>query len=295
MRNYILFFLLFISTYSFAQDIIVLRQGETEIKCHIVELNDTAFIYRKWNTPGTAKYSYKRNEVLSYTLDKGKVKKKSSPSTSIESSSEQKTEAPKGLFKIKKKVNPDEGLLGKYHSDAMLDGFAILASGDTVYGILTIKNVAMNQLSVSLKDEKGVKKEFNTTDLTGYSYANLIYEKVRVRYKKEVVNGRGTENGHLLLHREVDGKAKLYRMYTLKFSKTAFAYYPDPPSYLGKLKWYYVIDNGNGQIEITHGKGLGRTLLNLFENDSVLKEQIMVKSPKIKDLEKIISSYNERQ
>ena len=296
MRYSFLLIFLLLTAPAFSQDILILRKGEVEVKCHIVSVNDSVVVYRKWDTPGTAVFSFKRYEVLSYSLENRSGKSKEiDTSLDDDSRAASSNKKQKKNRKDKSKTDPDEGILGLYHSGETVDGYVILNSGDTVNGQIAIQNVALNQVVVSIKNTNGIKKDFSPTDLIGYSYNNINYSKVKVNYSKEIINGRGAVNGFLLLHCEVDGKAKLYRMYKLKFAKSIYNYNPNPPTYLGKLKRYFVIDNGNGKVIITKGGVLRNTLLKLFSDDVILKEQLIAKSPKIADLKNIIIQHNSRK
>lgn len=296
MRYSFLLFFIFITASAFSQDILILRKGEVEVKCHIVSVNDSLVVYRKWDTPGTAVFSFKRHEVLSYSLENRSGKSKEvDTSLNDDSGTASSNKKQKKNRKDKSKTDPDEGILGLYHSGETVDGYVILNSGDTVNGQIAIQNVALNQVVVSIKNTNGIKKEYSPTELIGYSYKNINYSKVKTKYSKEVINGRGAVNGFLLLHCEVDGRAKLYRMYKLKFAKSVYYYNQNPPSYLGKLKRYFVIENGNGKVIITKGGALRNTLLKLFNDDAILTAQLLEKSPKIADLKNIIIQHNSRK
>ncbi len=296
MRGILLFFLVFIYATSFSQDIIVLRQGETELKCRIIELNDTAIFYKKWETPGSAKYFIKRNEVQSYTLEKNykKIHLDANPNGSALIGSKNVDLKARNLEKNKSKEDPESGFLGQYHSESVQKGFLILANGDSITGNIVVKNVAQNQLMVTFRDEEGTQKIYQPSELKKYSYADLVYDFVKTDFTKDIINNQKPKNGNLLLDREVNGTAKLYRMYILTFSKNAYANYPDPPSYLGKLKRWYVIDNGRGQVQIMQGHGLRKKIMKLFNDDEVINTTFSEKAPKFKDLEKFVRDYNSR-
>lgn len=281
--------LLFISNFAFSQDIIVLRKDESEIKCRIVNINDTAVIYRKWNTPGTAKYSFKRFEVLSYTIEKSHLRLKalSEPQGGLMSAEDIKNEN-------NKSESPDEGMLGKYYSGDVLDGFIISKNGDTINGLVYVKNVAINQYLVTFEDDMGSKKDYSPSDITGYNYGNLNYKVVSTELTKELTNGYAAPEGKLFLHQIVSGKANLYRVFELRFPKNIVLNVPDPPTYLGKVTHYYLIDNGRGMLAITKGKSLRRILARMFDDDTVLQEKLKISTPKTTDLPNIIKDYNER-
>lgn len=281
--------LLVLSSFCFSQDIIVLRKDESEIKCRIVSINDTAIFYRKWNTPGTAKYSFKRFEVLSYTIEKSHLRLKalSEPKGGLVSTEEIKNEN-------NKSDSPDEGILGKYYSGDVLDGYIISKNGDTINGLVYVKNVAINQYQVTFEDDLGSKKDYSPSDIKGYQYGNLTYTTVSTELKKELTNGYSSPSGVLFLHQIESGKAKLYRVFELRFPKNIHLSVPDPPTYMGNISHYYFIDNGNGAKAITKGKSLRKILTKNFSDDAVLQERLKVSSPKISDLPNIIKDYNER-
>ena len=297
MKKLFLTILFFTSCFtSFAQDVIVLRKDEEELKCRIVAINDTIIYYRKWNTPGTAKYSYKRSEVLSYTLEKNfwRLKTYISLDGTIYFATEKVDVESRKLSKKEQKIDPNNNFLGKYLSDEVVDGYIILNSEDTLNGLLFIRNVAMNQLSVSFKGDEADRRDYDVSELKGYVYNNLNYKNVPNVYTKEVINERKSENGNLLLHQLVDGTAKLYLFFEIQYPKSVAVSYENPPAYLGKLSRYYVIENGQGVRMMNKGRSVRKTLSKLFSDDSELLKQIYAKVPKEEDLVTIINSYNER-
>ncbi len=281
--------LLQLSSFVFSQDIIVLRKDESEIKCRIVNINDTAIFYRKWNTPGTAKYSYKRFDVLSYTVEKSHLRLKalSEPQGGLVSADELRNEN-------NIKDQPDDGILGKYSSGDLLDGYIVNKNGDTINGLVYVKNVAINQYLVSFEDDLGNKKDYSPSEIKGYQYGNLNYQSVATDLKKELTNGYASATGVLFLHQVEVGKATLYRVFELRFPKNIQLNVPDPPTYLGKVSHYYYIDNGRGAKSSTKGKSLRKLLTKMFNDDDVLQERLKIRSPIESDLPNIIKDYNER-
>jgi len=288
-KLFLLNLLILLSSFVYAQDIIVLRKDESEIKCRIVSINDTVIFYRKWNTPGTAKYSFKRFDVLSYTIEKSHLRLKalSEPQGGLLSEGEIKNENNRNDL-------PDEGILGKYYSGDILDGYIINKAGDTINGLIYVKNVAINQYVVTFEDDLGVKKDYSPTDIKGYQYGNIVYASASTELKQELTDGYSSASGVLFLHQIEIGKASLYRIFELRFTKNILLTVPDPPTYMGKVTYYYYIDNGQGFKSITKGKSLRRLLTKMFNDDAALQERIKISAPKASDLPNIIKDYNER-
>jgi hypothetical protein len=271
MRIFLLFFLIILPCFALqAQDIIVLKKDESEIKCRIQTLNDTLILYRLWQSPDTAIYRIRRVDALSYFIDPNH-------SGEVESTS----------------GKSDRNLLGKYRTGQTVSGYVVKINGDTVWGQLNPGNVARNQLEIIFDSPTGVRSTLGINDLMGYGYNGLTYRKINLGFRGEVTNGRRS-TGVLFLHAEVDGEAQLYRFYTLKFKRGMISQGAEPPFYLGKLKSHYVVVHPNGKIMSTRGRTAKGVVNRVFTDYPELLQQVNKKSPKKNDLPELVRSYNNR-
>ena len=171
-----------------------------------------------------------------------------------------------------------QSMLGPYRSNEVTEGYLLLNSGDTVFGYISIANVAMNQVQVSFSEKTpDLFKIYTTNDLKGYGYDHIFYEKIKSPLKGRVTNLLDQKSEYLFLHKLIDGPSKLYRLFTLKFSSAQLRSSNNPPYYSGKLDNYYIITNANGESIFTKGRTLKGSLNRIYEDNisitKVLKNQ----------------------
>ncbi len=252
-----------------AQDVIVKKSDESEIKCTIVSLTDTVITYRLYNSSNDTVYTIKRYEVLSFFTGTG-------TKTQVKPLNE----------------NSYDDLLGRYHIGKSVPGLVILSSGDTLTGTISVRNVARNQTHVLFTGSDNKTQRFGVNDLKGYEYDNLVYQKIKTGYNGEVTNGVRSTDGYHFLHLEVAGPARLYRFYTLKFKGALYNPDVEPPFYYGKLKTHYVIIHPSGKQIFTKGRTIKGTLNRIFEDNTELLQQVRRKGPKKQELPTWVRSYN---
>lgn len=235
-------------------------------------MNDSLVTYRKWQSPDTLVYALKKYEVLSFLVEKpSPVQKK---------------------FSKLRFQNRDTDLLGEYLTGNIERGYVITNNDDTLQGLITIKNLAVNQVEIQFTGDDKKHTVYTVMDAKGYGYSNLTYEKVKTGFKKEITNKRST-NGYHFLHLAVDGPSKLYRFYTLRFKKsTMVSYDHNPAPYLGKLKRHFIITVPNGKQVFTKGKTLTGALNRSYYSYPKYLLRYPVDSPKTAELPAIISSFN---
>lgn len=279
MSKYLfIFFFICLFTSVYSQDIIVLKSDESEIKCRIISITDTTLSYTLWQSSDTKEYTLNRSGILSYLTDPA-LHNNGSQSANTESDSENQ--------------NTTQGLLGRYKSSETSEGYIIKENGDTINGFLKIENVAMNQLEVSFFEKAGeTPKLYTTDDLKGYGYNGLQYHRIKSGFKGEVTNNRRPKDGIMFLHCEVDGPARLYRLYILEFQKNQLANGEKPLYYMGRLKMHYVITNPSGKSICTKGRTIKGTVNRIFEDNASLKEEVYSKGVNEKNLPEIVEKYN---
>ncbi len=149
MKKAIIFAIVFsISGFLHAQDIIVLKKDESELKTNIISVNDTVIKYKLWQSPDTTTLYLKRVEVLSFMFANQDQKNNSKFDTEITP-----VPAPAGAgvgvsWKLKTGGEyVDANLLEKYRTGETVDGYIVTNKNDTLRGKITVKNVAVNQLN----------------------------------------------------------------------------------------------------------------------------------------------------
>ncbi len=275
MRPFFVFILVWCNfSIVFSQDVLVLRKNETELKCRIISLNDSLVTYRLWKSQDTTTYTIKKFELQSFLMDN-------------------KSQKSKTISVNRKDENADFGLLGEYRTGSTVTGYVLLNNGDSINGLISIKNVAANQLQVAFSDTTGKARVYTTKEAKGYGYQDIIYERIQLKYKKRVANDQGSTETAFFLHRAVNGPSKLYRFYVLHFSNSTMnAYSQNPPFYLGKIKRQFVITNPEGKSIFTKGRTLKGTLNRIYFDYPVYTLKYPVKNPKAGDLPAVVESFN---
>lgn len=238
-------------------------------------MNDSLVTYRLWPSHDTTIYSVTKYEVLSFLLDK-RTRKSNKFSDKDE------------------ELAYDSNLLGEYKSGSVVQGYVITLSKDTLYGFITVKNVARNQSEVLFNDNNGVAILYTVKDAIAYGYADVHYERIRTGYRKEITNDLKSSDGFHFLHKAVDGPSKLYRFYTLHFSNgTMSSYNQDPPLYLGKLRRHFFITNPEGKQIFTKGRTLTGALNRMYYKYPGYLSRYPVNTPRAAELLEIVKKFNE--
>lgn len=255
-----------------SQDILILRKDESEIVCRIVLVNDTIIQYQKYKSSDPTVYQLKRQEVLSYRLDK-----KSAGNNQINAAG----------------TTEDSGLFSPYHMNESLEGYIVKLNGDTLKGIIHTGNIATNQLEISFQSEAATREKFTPQQISGYGYGMINYRSVKTSLKREVTNHRKTVDGQLFLHVAVDGPAKLYNYYELHFLKSTLIQLENPPVFMGKVKREYFISGRNGTMKFTGGRSLKGVLNHLLSDHVTLMETVNSKMISFDRVPEIVRSYND--
>ncbi len=237
-------------------------------------MTDTLVTYQLWPFRDTTLYSVKKYEVLSFMMDK-------------------RTQKSKKFSDKDEDIVYDSNLLGEYKSGEVVTGYVITLKKDTLYGFITIKNVARNQAEILFTDNGGKQTRFTIKDAIAYGYGNINYERVKIRYRKEITNGIKSSDGYHFLHLAVEGPSKLYRFYNLQFSNgTMASYNQDPPLYLGKLKRHFIITNPNGKEIFTKGRTLTGALNRTYYEYPKYLSSYPVNTPRAAELPDIVTGFN---
>jgi hypothetical protein len=221
-----------------AQDVLILKDGEKQIRCQIVSMTDSVIEYRAWKQADTTIERIRTQEMLSFQLDK----KTSGEDIGI-------TEA-----------DPEEGLMEVYRMGETVSGYVILVSGDTTEGFIQVKDIIANQFRVVFIDNNGKSFEHMPADLLGYGYGEVHYESVATGYEKMLHPSYVSSAGKLFLHHVVTGDADLYRIYRIEFNKSTISQNPFPPLYMGKLDHEFMIRNPEGKMIFSFSRGVRGTL-----------------------------------
>lgn len=238
-------------------------------------MNDSLVTYRLWPIRDTTIYSVKKYEVMSFLMDK-------------------RTQKSNKFSDKDEDLDYDSNLLGEYKSGDVVQGYVITMTKDTLYGFITVKNVARNQSEILFNDNSGKAIRYTVKDATAYGYANVHYERIKTGYRKETTNNVKTSDGYLFLHKAVDGPSKLYRFYTLHFSNgTMSSYNQDPPLYLGKLKRHFFITNPNGKQIFTKGRTLTGALNRTYYKYPRYLSRYPVDTPRAAELPDIVKKFND--
>ena len=254
------------------QDLLILKKDESEIICRILLVNDTIIQYQKYKSADPAVYQLKRQEVLSYRLDK-----KSSNNDQINAAADAE----------------DSGLFSLYHMNESLEGYVVKLNGDTVKGIIHTGNIATNQLEVSFQSGSSIPEKFTPSQISGYGYGTIHYRSMKTSIKREVTNNRKAVNGQLFLHVAVDGPAKLYHYYELRFLKSTLLQLQNPPVFMGKISREYFISGRNGTMKFTGGRSLKGILNQLLSDHVSLMETVNNKVLSFDRVPEIIRNYND--
>ncbi len=258
----------------FAQDILVLRKDESELKCRIVALNDSAIAFKLWDSPDKSIHTIRKYEVQSYMMD-------------------YKSQKSRKLKKSMKVENADLDLLGEYRNGSVEKGYIIKENGDSLHGLVVIQNFAMSQVRVEFNDSTGKTRMYTTTDLKGYGYHNIAYDRIPIKYKQAVTNGTEPGQETLFLHRTVTGPSQLYRFYTLDFkNSTMHAYNQVPPYYLGKANQHFVITNPDGKFIFTKGRSLKGSINKIYSAYPEFLGNIIDTRPDAGEMPGVVKSFN---
>jgi hypothetical protein len=254
-----------------SQDIIILKAGETQIKCHIVSVTDSIVEYRAWKSSDTTVTRLKSQEVLSYQLDK-------------------KTGADDiGLGQS----DPDIGLLAIYNMGETIAGYIITSDNDTLEGFIQVKDVVANQFLVVFIDDQKNKKEYKPSGLKGYGYGQVQYNSVATQYTKQLHPGYTSENGQLFLHLIVSGASSAYRIYRVDFSKGTVAQNKFPPLYMGKLHHEFMLSNPEGMFAFSFGKSARGTLGTSYQKyPKFIKQMDEVKTIHKTEIPDFVRKFN---
>ncbi len=253
--------------FAHGQDVIVVRDGERVIDCSVVELNDSVIVYKVKGAAYDTLYTIARTEVQSYTLSK---KAKVVDITS---------------------GNSREGILGKYHIGEVRPGYIVMLSGDTLFGLVKIKDIAFNQLQIDWIDEKGDSRIYSPNEAVAYGYDLIHYRSMDPGYKKEITCEKRSE-GAMFLEIIEEGPAKIFQLVTLTYPKSVVNAYGDPPIWYGTLKIGYYIVPPVGEARVVIGSSPRNNLIKLFEDDTDLVQGLIDDKPQLKDVPAIVSKYN---
>lgn len=272
-RSFVIVLLLFFpSQQLIGQDLLILKKDESEIICRILLVNDTIIQYQKYKSSDPAVYQLKRQEVLSYRLDK-----KSGNNNNINAS----------------ETVESAGLLSLYHMNESVEGYIVKLNGDTLKGIILTGNIATNQLEVNFQSASGSHEKYTPSQINGYGYAKVDYRSVKTSIKREITNNRKADNGQLFLHVAVDGPAKLYNYYELRFLKSTLMQHQNPPVYMGKIRREYFISGRKGNIKFTGGRSLKGILNQMLSDNTALMENVNNKILNFDSIPEIIRNYND--
>jgi len=307
-KIFLILLLIPVFSFSLAQDIIVLKKYEHEMKCQIIHVDDSLITYRLWKSHDESVHTIKRSEVLSYLYKKkkqstnyvnhvvigGGIGNGQQVGVAIpvkREKNQRDAEAEDGFQGFPESANPV--LIGVYRLKETVKGYVVNTQGDSLEGWITVNSVAHNQVEVNFTGDDGVMKKYDISGLKAYGYDKVRYEKVKTGFGKEVTNGLKSGEGFHFLHLEVDGPAKLYRFYTLKFRKTTLHNFPDPPLYFGKLKSHFVIVNPQGEKLLTKGRTIKGCVNKLFNDNTRLMMRVRAGGVNAKKLPAVVMSYNE--
>lgn len=254
------------------QDLLILKKDESEIICRILLVNDTIIQYQKYKSSDPAIYQLRRQEVLSYRLDK-----KSGNNDHIQTAESAENTR---LFSL-------------YHMNESVEGYIVKLNGDTLKGIIHTGNIATNQLEVNFQPASGQTERYTPSQIKGYGYGMVDYRSVKTALKRQIINKRKPENGQLFLHIAVDGTAKLYHYYELRFLKATLVQYVNPPVYMGKIRREYFIAGRKGTMKFMGGRSLKGILNQLLSDHVSLMETVNNKILDFDRIPEIIRNYND--
>ncbi len=256
-----------------AQDVIVLRKDESEIKCKIVNASDSLVTYKLWNSADTSTYSLKRYDVLSFATSKQSQRK--------------------DKVVVDMAGTDDGSILGIYRSGETMPGWVVPTFGDTLFGFIRITDPIMNQVQVQFINESGFDTVYGTKAVRSYGYGNVVYDRIKTCYRKELKNEVKTDDGIQFIHRAIDGPSKLYRFYTLTFSKSAYkSYNNNPPMYLGVMKRKFLVTNPAGKMLFSKGRTLPGMMNRIYYDYSAYSTPYHLRNPSMTMLPEAVSDFN---
>lgn len=253
---------------SAAQDVMVLRGTEEEIRCNIVDITDSLIYYRSASIYEDSVMVIDRFLVEAYSFGK--------KSEYIKSQDEDDKRA---------------GILRKYKAGETRPGFMIHSDGDTVYGNVLVRDIAFNQVELKWYDSSGEVKVFRPGEITGYGYDLMYFEDTKLDYKHEITMGIHPE-GSLFLELLDAGPARLYQFVTLIYPKAVMMQSDVPPVYYGDLDIGYYIIPPAGKPRFVRGRSVRGNLIRLFEDHEALVEDLINNKPSIEDVPSVVSKYN---
>jgi hypothetical protein len=276
MRRLVLIFLV-CSAYlpSPGQDVIVLRKDESEMRCKIVSANDSLVTYKLWNSADTTIYTLKRYEVLSFAMGKQSQRK-----------GKVVVEMPGD--------NPDDGILGLYHSGETVEGWVLNTAGDTIRGFITVVNPAINQVQVRFKGKSGIDTVYGTSALKSYGYGNVVYDRIRTCYRKKLTTGVSARDGIQFVHRGIDGPSRLYRFYTLKFSNAVVSSYNgNPPMHTGVVNRKFLVTSPDGNMLFSKGRTLAGMMNRIYLDYKGYAIPLHLRNPTAATLPEVVDDFNQ--
>ena len=141
--------------------------------------------------------------------------------------------------------------------------------------------------------DSGDSALFTTSDIKEYGYSDVVYEKLKTKYKGKITNGHKSTDGTLFLHCAVDGHSKLYCFYKLKFRKGVFVSYDgNPPYYFGKIKRQFFITNPKGQRLFTKGRTIKGSINTIYFEYQDYFKNYPLKNPNSVKLPLIVTNFN---
>lgn len=249
MRKFLYLFSVLLLLYSSkvsAQDIIVLKSGESTIRCNILSITDSLIVYQIWKSPDTTHFNVNPQDVLSFQLGKKS----------------------KSHDKVNDNGDPDVGLLEMYMMGKKVSGYVITASNDTVEGFIDVTDVIASQFRLEFTDSNGKKTTYLPGEVSGYGYNSIQYLSVKLSYLKPLHPVYQPHNGQIFMHRILDDQVKLFRVYKIEFNKGTMASMKYPPMYMGKLDHEFLIVNPSGLQTYSFGRTARATLNVAFSEYS---------------------------
>lgn len=157
------------------------------------------------------------------------------------------------------------------------DGYIITLQNDTIHG--KIRNNVMSNRAVKLMDENGKITRYTADKIKGYSKAGIIdylsvQENVTKIFAKVVVNGD-------------------IALLTIEKSGT---YMPGPYGsgsvYTNPKTIYYLLNTKTDSTVRVYPLGFKDQMADYFSDDVKLKDMILNKELRLKDLEVIVATYD---
>jgi len=256
------------------QDRIFLKKDEKEIPCRIISVNDTIITYTQPAFPDSVMKA-RRFDVLSWFI---------SPPPA--------PPAKKRLISTKEKPKPESY---RYLSGEQVSGYVVNGSGDTISGIIKIKNPAFNQLYVDFTAADGKSRKYHAddNDIAAYGYEEIHYRKIDSGITDEFSNGVHSKSGMLFLQVIVDGPSKLFHYTTVFFPRNLITPGSEPPLYTAMIKQYYFMINPKGVKLLSKNRTIKGCVNRLLDDNKVLMDKIRTRGIKKHELKKTFEEYNE--